>query len=128
MKQLKIRFARPEERVILLDWLNANALNRFDPGIMSYPTLQVLCAYGDEPEAYLPVQRALVLESYAPKPNMGIPNPGAIRDLMKASELVADGHGIREIYFIGGEGGMGELAERHGFEKLDVPVYRMRLA
>lgn len=86
----------------------------------------MLCSYGDDgTRAYLPAQRALVLESYAPKPETS--DPQAIRDLMKMAEMVADGHGCREIYFIGGEGGMGELAERHGFEKLEAPVYRMRL-
>ena len=127
MKQLLVRYARPEDKEQWLEWSRANKYGDFDPDIVDYPTLQVLCSYDkDRVAGYIPVQRAVVMESYASNPD-GV-SPGSIRDLLKATELLADGHGIREIYFIGGEGGMGELAERYGFEKLAVPVYRMKLA
>ena len=127
MKQLKIRFFREDEVSQLQSWLAANPAGRYDADILTYPTLQVLCSYSDQgAEAYLPVQRSLVLETYAPKP--GTVNAQAVRDLMKGAEIIASGHGIREIYFLGGDNGMGELAMRQaGFEKLDVPVYRLKV-
>lgn len=70
----------------------------------------------------MPVQRALVLESIGPNANAQ-----AVRDLTKAAELVASSHGIKEMYFLDGKGGIGELAKRHGFEELKYRVLRMRL-
>lgn len=131
MKQLRLRWFNKDDKdevSQLKSWLAANPAGRYDADILTYPTLQVLCSYGDNgAEAYLPVQRALVLETYAPKPD-NPPNVQAIRDLTKAATLIASGHGIREIYFLGGDNGMGELAMRQvGFEKLGIPVYRLKV-
>ena len=132
MKQLKLRGARPDESKQILNWLTNNTSNHFDPQILGYPTLQILCAYEDTGEviAYLPVHRVLMMESIAVNPKASkLQVAQALRDLTKASELVADSIGIREVMFLGGHGGVGEMAtgNGHSFEELPFKVYRNSL-
>ena len=128
MKQSKIRFAYQQEIPLLSQWLEANPSGDFDPEILGYPTLKIVVCYRDEPEACLPIQQAVVMETVGFSKNLSnLDKAAAIRDMVKATELVASSLGIREIYFLGGQDGIGELAMRQGFEKLDVPIYRLKV-
>lgn len=128
MKQLKVRFGRPEDAAQIVNWLAGNSGNSFDPDILKYPTLRTLCAYNGSPVAYLPSQQALVLESYAPKPGLSEEESAlALRDLVKGMELLASSLNIREIYFLDGDNGVAGMAVRHGFEELPMKIYRLKL-
>jgi hypothetical protein len=138
MKQLKVRFARPEETEQILEWLKANSQNYFGERIFKYPSLKILCAYEDsgEPVAYLPIHNVLMMESIAVNPKASNMNKAqALRDVTKACELIADGQGMREIYFVGGHGGVGEMADSkkgHSFKEVilggrSAKVYRNQL-
>jgi len=129
MKQLKLRFASPEDAATLLEWLQANPENDFDKDILQYPTLQVVCAYSDEgPVAYLPVQKALVLESTARVPGISDADSAqALRDFTKAAELMASAQGIREIYFLCKDDRLAAMARGHGYEELPWKTLRMKL-
>lgn len=130
MKQLKLRFAQMEDAAQIVEWINANPKNEFDPGILKYPTLRVLCSYEDpgRPVCYLPFHRVFMLESVAQDPlATKLTVAQAVRDFTKAVELVSSAEGIHEIYFLGGADGMGELAASNGYEELPYKVYRMRL-
>jgi len=129
MKQSKIRFAYQEEMPTVKQWLEANPAGDFDQDILGYPTLKVICCYREQPDTYLPVHQAMIMETVGFRKELGLLDRAAsVRDLTKASELIASSLGIREIYFLGGAEGMGELAMRQaGFEKLDTPVYRLKL-
>lgn len=126
MKQLKIRLAQPEESAQIVNWLNANPSNDFDPNILQYPTLQVICAYNGKPVSYLPVHRALVLESVAVSPDASeLDKAQALRDLVKAAQLMASAHQIKELYFMVSDPMISNIAEQHGFEV--TTVCRMKL-
>ncbi len=123
MEQLKLRFAAPQDA---LEWLEN--VPDFDKGIMSYPSLRMLCAYNGEPVGYLPIHKAVMLESLALKPGIGqLEGAAAMRDLVKGAELNASSDGISEIYFIGNDKSVVDIAVKNGFEVLPWPVLRMRL-
>jgi hypothetical protein len=128
MKQLKLRIAVPEDAEQIVDWLNANPANEFDPGILKYPTLQVLCSYNSEPVAYLPTQHALFLESVAMNPEASeADQPQALRDLVKGAELLASKDGVKEIYFLATDPKVLKIAVDHGFQQLPWPLLRLKL-
>lgn len=129
MTQLKLRFGNPEDAAQIVNWLNANPNNEFNPEVLKYPTLRIFTAYSESGnEAHLPFQRVLMLESYAPRPGMPLAvSAQALRDFTKAAELIASSEGIREIYFLDGAAGVSELALANGYEEVPFKVYRMRL-
>ena len=130
MKQLRLRAATPEDAKTITEWLNQNPFNQFDPAILQYPTLRVICSSkpGGEPVAFLPSQKALILESLAVNPSATpLDSAQAMRDLTKAYTLYASTEGIREIYILDGGGGVDQLAQHHGFEQLNYRLYRMKL-
>lgn len=128
MKQLKIRFAEPEDVKTCVDWLNATKGNLYDPGILKYPTLRILCAYNGAPVAYLPTQRALFLESLAVNPEAPLlERAQAFRDLVKNSQLLASDGGIKELYMLCEDENVLKVAEGHGFERVPYPLVRMKL-
>lgn len=102
--------------------LRQNPINEYTPRILDYPTLRVLKAYREGESHLLPVQQVLMLESLSA--NMP---PQALRDLVKGAELLAATHGIKELYFLDGAGGIGAFAEKHGFELLDYRTFRLLL-
>ena len=128
-EQLKLKFAATEDAKMILAWLHLNGRNGFDGSILEYPTVQYLCAYGDAgPVVYLPTQKAVVLESVARKPGLdAVTCAQALRDLVKGAELEASSRGIRELYFIGSDPDVMAMAEKHGFERIEYPVLRMKL-
>lgn len=129
MKQLKLRVTTAEDAEQIVEWLKLNPLNEFESVILKYPTLRVIASYAqDGVICYLPTQKVLVLESLAVNPEATeLEKAQALRDLTKASELLASSEGIREIWFLDGAGGVGEMARSHGFEELPYRVYRLKL-
>lgn len=126
MKELKLKFVAVDEEV--KSWLASTTNNDLDPAILGYPTLRVLCAYDGEPEAYLPTQLAVVLESLALKPGIDAHKyVEAIRTLVKGVTLNASSLGVKEIYFLASDEGVMKVALNHGFELVNSPVLRMRL-
>lgn len=136
MKQLNLRYAREGESEQILSWMKGNLSNHFDPQILKYPTLRMLCSYGDMPVCYLPVHKVLMMESIAVNPEASrFDVAQALRDLTKATQLIADAEQMKEVYFVGGHGGVGEMAAgngKHNFERMTLDskpaeIYRMRL-
>jgi hypothetical protein len=129
MKQLKLKFAEPQDSAQVVNWLNACDGNEFDPGILKYPTLRVFCAYSEEGnEAYIPFHRVLMLESFAPRPGLERSlTAQAMRDFLKGVELVASMEGVREIYFLNADERVGAMAAANGCEEIPYKVYRMKL-
>lgn len=128
MNQLKMRIALPEDTKQIIEWLNGNPRNLFDPDILKYPTLRVLCAYNSEPVCFLPTQQALFLESTAMNPRALDPDRAqALRDLVKGAELLASTNGIKEIYMFGADEAVIKIAQDHGFERIPWPLVRLKL-
>lgn len=130
MRQLKVRFGRREDAAKIIQWINGNPANHFDKDILEYPTLRTVCSYDESGVVgFLPFHQVLMLESTAWSPESSrFDRAQAGRDFTKAAELMASSLGIREIYFLGGESGMGQMAVNgHGYEELTLKVFRMKL-
>lgn len=127
MRQLKLRFAVPEDKDQLLEWLHATPNNDFDPNILTYPTLRTMCSYnGAGPVAFLPTHKAMILESTALAPSISeIDSAQALRDLVKAAQLMASAEGMKELYFIVSDEAIAKVAADHGFE--EKRVMRLKL-
>lgn len=128
MKQLNTRMARPEDAPNILEWQKQTSGGKFDQDVLNYPTLQVLCSYNSTPVAYLLTHKALILEATAINPEISeLESAQALRDLVKAAQLLASQAGVKEIYFLGTDDRLNAMAEKHNFEKKDLPVFMMKL-
>lgn len=120
MRQLKIRFGKPDEAEEIVDWLSRNSLNKYDPDTTKNPSLRILCAYDENgAQAYIPLEKFLMLGSFAPKPGIEKSTAAqALRDFTKAALLLASGDGLTEVYFLDGAGGVAEMAKGNHYELL----------
>lgn len=110
------------------EWLEK--VPEFDKTVLSYPTTRMLCSYNSHPVAFLPIHKAVVLETLALGPEMNeAQRKEGVRDLLKAVTLAASSDGIKEIYFLGTDNRVIELATMPGigFEELPWKILRMRL-
>lgn len=128
MEQLKLKLASPEEAKEIGDWLKLTP--EFDAGILKYPTFRIITSYGSKGNvSHLPSQQVLMLESVAARPEASDEEKAqALRDLVKASQLLASSFGLKEIYFLATDEIVSKMAQNHGFEELPWKVCRMRLA
>ncbi|HEX8838460.1 MAG TPA: hypothetical protein VF748_16070 [Candidatus Acidoferrum sp.] len=127
-EQLKVGYLRDEDQRTFIEWVNSTPGNLWDPSVLKYPTLKVICAYNGAPVAFLPVQQVLMLESLAVSEKAPLLDKAqAFRDLVKAAELHASSTKLRELYFICKDEDVLKVAEGHGFERIEFPVVRMRL-
>jgi hypothetical protein len=127
MEQLKLKLASPEEAKEIGAWLQQTP--EFDPDILKYPTFRIITSYGAKGNvAHLPSQQVLVLESVAARPEASDSEKAqALRDLVKASQLLASSFNLREILFFGTDKTVVKIAQEHGFEEIPWPVMRMKL-
>lgn len=118
-RQLKLRFAKPEESEQIIDWLNQHQdTNQYNPDILKSPSLTVLCSYnGQGPQQYILLDKVLMLDASAPKPGLDSMNAAqSFRDFTKAALLLASGQGIRYVYALDCGDGLDEMAKNHHYE------------
>ena len=127
MEQLKLKLASPEEAKEIGDWLKLTP--EFDAGILKYPTFRIITSYGSKGNvAHLPSQQVLMLESVASRPEASDTYKAqALRDLVKASQLLASSFGLKEILFFATDESVLNIAKENGFELVPWPVLRMKL-
>jgi hypothetical protein len=124
-------FVRPVQKTdadSFVEWSRNN--KAFDPGVVKYPSTTIRVVYNSEgPVLFGPVQRPLFLDSLAI-------NPGATNEMVSAGmkaltqDAVSQAHinGAGEIYFVASDENTAAFAERHGYEKIKVPVYRVKIS
>jgi hypothetical protein len=124
-----VRPFNKKEIPLLERWLKSTPRNLVDWRVFSYPTIKILTAIKRKMiTAFLPTQVALVLESLAIRPeNSATDTADALGQLVRSATLLAHEKGIREIILGIGDPSTEAFAIRHGFSKLDFPVYRLRL-
>lgn len=127
--KVPVRGIKPEEFDILVQWLEAKRdKNNIDYKMLSYPKTAVLVAGNGSPSLFMPVQPVFMLESLAPKPGIKAGEfVKCLNSLMKETEALARKHGIAEIYFFGTDERIEKLGPYVGFEKMDLPCYRLRV-
>lgn len=145
-KHIYVRPATWEDGPIFKDWVEANKeKNKFDPAVMAYPNTITLCAYDEDgPLAFLPFQQPLMVDASGDKPIAETPmfleglamRPGAskldtsraLKEFIQAAVFLGHMKGTGELYFLGTDEGTDALAENQLFERLNFPIYRLRLS
>lgn len=136
MRDIFVRPAKPEDAETFIQWAVANKGNEFDPATVTYPDSFTLCAFdANGPIAFMPIQQPMVseplmLESLAVNPNASsLEIAAALKELLQACITIGFMKGTGEIYFLGSSEATNRFAEHHKvFERLDWPVYRLRMA
>lgn len=123
-RQLKLRFARPEDSRQIAEWLHSSEYNEFNAETLKSPSLSVLCSYDETgPQNYILINKVLMLDSTAPRPGIDVGTAAqSMRDFTKSALLLASGQGISEIYALDMGGGLGEMAQNHHFKLLGKEV------
>lgn len=125
MEQLRLSFV-PVDDPLAREWLEK--VPEFDPGVLYYPTTRMLCSYRSQPVGFLPIQKVVMLETLGMDPSADLLTAAqAMRDLVKGTTLTASSDQIKEIYFLGTDKHVIEIAQKCGFEVLKWPILRMRL-
>ena len=121
--------AQPEDRDELIKFMDSTPENLCDPKVFGYSSLTTLKAVKEgKPLVFLPIHTVFMLESLAICPNNGaVETATALAELVKIVrwEAVNAGHG--ELWFACKEASTQAFAEKHGFERVDVPMFKMRL-
>jgi hypothetical protein len=131
MKRVSIRdVLTPADIQLFLHWVLNTSNNCYDPSILSYPKATMLAADDEEgPFAFLPMQSAIMLESLAV---MAGTTPRkmalALARFGKAIDEIAEGTGVREVYFLCRDDNVADLCAQHGFDELlDFRVLRRKI-
>jgi hypothetical protein len=103
--------------------------NLFDPVVLSYPSTVILKASdGERALVFMPVQQCQVWESLGISPQASeLETAAALKALTHVLRFKALENGQKEIYFICTEESTQKFAEKHGFERINSPVFRMKL-
>lgn len=128
-----VRLADPESEPVV-DWCQANSeRNAFDKDVLSYPSTKILAAYQDREDGkvvvYMPVQGAVILESIGSNPEASVQEiTQAMIECVQGAALLAHMQGMREMFFLASDESTALGAEHLGFEKVEMALYRKRLA
>src|SRR5208283_4301399 len=131
MKPVFIRAMRPNEVQQYLEWSVANReKNQFDPAVASFPSTLLTCAYdADGPLGYLPVQHPYVLDAFAPRPGIhDMQSSVVLKEIFQFAVTKAHENGVGEILFFATDKETVKFAERHDFQRVPYPVYRVKVA
>lgn len=127
-----MRNATLEDAPVFLEWQKSNP--NFDGATVTKENSFTLVAFDEDGVvAFLPVQSAkvdpFVLESIAFKPGSSdLVQASAMKELTQATITIGFMRGTEEILFFADKPETAAFAEKHGFEKVPWPVYRLKLA
>jgi N-acetylglutamate synthase-like GNAT family acetyltransferase len=124
-----VRAARKEDREKFAEWAAKTPKNELDLDVVGYKSTSFRCAYNrDKIICFLPVQRALHMESLARNPDASDTEvAAALLALLQDTMRSAEEEGVGEIYFMGTEETVPKLAARRGFEELPYRIFRLKL-
>jgi hypothetical protein len=117
------------DRAQFVKWLEANEERGHtdDQGRNAVTVLEAVNGAGAT-ICYMPVVPVIMLESLAPRPGATpVEMANALKVLVQGTVMLAAANGSRELVFWGTDEATCGLAEHAGFEKVDMPLYRMRL-
>jgi hypothetical protein len=129
-KRVSVRSAEEKDAQTYIDWLGAaSGINLVDYNVYSYPTCNTAVVEKDgEPVLMNSVHLVLMQEALAPKPGVSpMDMARALRGLHEALKGLAQKSGVKEIWFGCKDESTCKFAERHGFERVPFPVFRMKV-
>lgn len=126
-------FVRPVRKTDVsqfVEWSRDTKNNLFDPEVVNYPSTLVRVAYNClHSIVFVPVQRPMMLEALAINPEATEMEVAAgLKELTQDAVSKAHDLGAGEIYFLCRDEVTSAFAEKHGYEKINVPVYRIKLS
>lgn len=125
---LFVRPARKDEGSKFLQW--AIPVPGFDPEIVYQPGVFTLAAYNKKHVvSFMPVQRPYMLETIAKNPEAsGLESAAAFKEFIQF--LVSQSHvnGVSEIYFLGTDETVNNIAESSVFESLPYKVFKLKIS
>lgn len=121
--------AQPEDSDALIAAMDSTPENLCDPSIFKYPVTTSLKAVKDsKPLVFMPIHPVFMLESLAiTKDNSSVDTAVALAELVKTVRWEAYNAGHGEMFFACAEPSTQAFAEKHGFERVNVPMYKMRI-
>lgn len=127
MRQIFVRPARfPQEAELIKAFAALNSA--WDANALPYSYIWCVQYTGDTILGYMPMQRPLMLEAIAFNPIAhDIERARAMQELVQTTITHAYEMGIGEIFFLGSHRVTNEFAVHHGFQLVDMPLYRLRL-
>lgn len=128
-RRIFVRPVQQNEGQLYFDWARENPVNEFDPDVALFPSSNTWCAYDkDGPLAFQTVQQPFMLESLAPRPGATKQQIAlALKELTENVITQAHIKGVGEIYFLGSDADTDAMAKNQIFERLEFPVYRVKL-
>lgn len=130
-RRFGVSLAEPEDVPNFLDWSRKTQGPEWTPEASQFPSALTFKAVDKDgkPIVFLPVYRPAMLHAFAIKPGTSrLSVAAAVKALLFKTAKTAEQAGCGEMYFWGAEKTMQDFAERWGFEKIELPVYRMPLA
>lgn len=122
------KFSDSETKKAQESFDSVKSISCLDPDVFSYPCTQILVAESDKPIMFLPVQTCFVLEALGPTveaTDMEIAS--ALKQLTATIHWEAGKAGMGEALFFCKHEMTQKFAESHGWEKIDMPVYRWKV-
>lgn len=129
MRPIWAEAATKEDSAQCAAFLMHTAQNLFDPRVLAYSATKVFkTSDGEKNTMFMPVQQCQVWESLGINPEASEMEVAAsLKALAHVLRFTALAEGQGEIYFLCSEPRTQKFAAHNGFEKLDIPLYRMRL-
>ncbi len=131
MKHIFVRPAISKDVEQCAKWAVQNLdRNKLDPEVMNYPSTFMMAAYDSEDGVlmYMPVQTPLMMESVCVNPEVSDRKQAlALKELVQALVTSCHVQGRGEVYFIGSDDRTSAFAENQLFERINVPVYRIKI-
>lgn len=130
MQTVTIRTAEPKDAKNYSDWLKAaSTINLVDYKVYEYPAINtVVVEKNGEPILMNSFHPVLMMEALAPKPGLSpMDEARALKQLFDGIKNIAAATGVKEIWFGCSDPRMDVFVQRHGFEKVSFPVYRIKV-
>lgn len=129
VKHVFVRPLRPDDGQDFSKWLFQTKDNAPDQKAILAPSSFTVCAFNkDKKILFAPIQNPMFLESLAVNPEATeLEQASAMREVVQY--LVSRGYatGQIEIYFLGSHEGTNEFANSQLFERVDLPLYRVKI-
>lgn len=121
--------AKPEDSEALIAAMDSTPQNLVDHKVYEYPATSTLKAVKDgKPLVFMPIHPVFMLESLGiVSQNSAVDTALALSELVKTVRWEAHNKGHGEIFFACSEPTTQAFAEKHGFERVNVPMFKMRI-
>lgn len=132
MKHILVRPLRTNDPVDVTkaqsSFESVRPISFLDPKVFEYPTTRVLVAENSHPVMYLPVQTCYVLESLGPTEEAtDLEIASSLKQLTAILHYESARNGQGEMLFFCGHEATQAFAQKHGWERVNIPIYRWRV-